>query len=315
MKIALAVALAAGVMASAPVALADDSAPDLRIGQAGTLVNGDVVQTWTISGLRKSNDVIPAQVAGTLWEATATNTAVAGTVIPIIPAFNARAGGTNYRVLFTVATAQGINPATLMQGEKSTGKIYFDIEDGTVPDRIVFNDGQQDRLVWVNAPEPATAAPPSAPQVTNPAGPSKTAPAAPLPTAPSGAAGAPSAGTPSATSQGTPVAPSAAGPVGGPGTTSGGTSQGTPAGSPSGTPATSQDIPAAPAGGTTTGSTPPPSPAAPAPAAATPAGPANSQGTPAAPPNTTGSTPPSTPAAGAPATITTPPTAATAPAR
>lgn len=160
MKIALAVALAAGVMASAPVALADDSAPDLRIGQAGTLVNGDVVQTWTISGLRKSNDVIPAQVAGTLWEATATNTAVAGTVIPIIPAFNARAGGTNYRVLFTVATAQGINPATLMQGEKSTGKIYFDIEDGTVPDRIVFNDGQQDRLVWVNAPEPATAAPP-----------------------------------------------------------------------------------------------------------------------------------------------------------
>lgn len=314
MKIALAVALAAGVMASAPVALADDSAPDLRIGQAGTLVNGDVVQTWTISGLRKSNDVIPAQVAGTLWEATATNTAVAGTVIPIIPAFNARAGGTNYRVLFTVATAQGINPATLMQGEKSTGKIYFDIEDGTVPDRIVFNDGQQDRLVWVNAPEPATAAPPCSagnqPGRTIKNGTGSTTAHGPLRRG---------RGTqrryPSATSQGTPVAPSAAGPVGGPGTTSGGTSQGTPAGSPSGTPATSQDIPAAPAGGTTTGSTPPPSPAAPAPAAATPAGPANSQGTPAAPPNTTGSTPPSTPAAGAPATITTPPTAATAPAR
>ena len=41
MKIALAAALAAGVVASAPVALADDSAPDLRIGQAGTLVNGE----------------------------------------------------------------------------------------------------------------------------------------------------------------------------------------------------------------------------------------------------------------------------------
>lgn len=93
MKIALAVTLAAGVLACAPVALADDAASDLRIGQAGTLVNGDVVQTWTISGLRKSGDIIPAQVAGTLWEATATNTAVAGTVIPIIPAFNARASG------------------------------------------------------------------------------------------------------------------------------------------------------------------------------------------------------------------------------
>lgn len=90
MKIALAAALAAGVVASAPVALADDSAPDLRIGQAGTLVNGDVVQTWTISGLRESADIIPAPVAGTLWEATATSTAVAGTVIPVIPAFNAR---------------------------------------------------------------------------------------------------------------------------------------------------------------------------------------------------------------------------------
>ena len=187
MKIALAAALAAGVVASAPVALADDSAPDLRIGQAGTLVNGDVVQTWTISGLRESADIIPAPVAGTLWEATATSTAVAGTVIPVIPAFNARAGGANYRVLFAAATAQGINPSTLMQGEKATGKIYFDIDAGTVPDQVVFNDGQADRLVWVNVPEPA-AVPPFTPQSTNPAGPQGTTPAAP----PAGAAPAPS---------------------------------------------------------------------------------------------------------------------------
>jgi len=292
MRIALAVALAAGVLASAPVALADDSAPDLRIGQAGTLVNGDVVQTWTISGLRKSGDVIPAQVAGTLWEATATNTAVAGTVIPIIPAFNARAGGANYRVLFAVPTAQGINPSTLTQGEKSTGKIYFDIDAGTVPDHIVFNDGQADRLVWVNAPEPATA-PPAAPQSTNPAGPPRSTPAAPATASPAGTPAATSPSTPAATSQGTPVTPGAATPAG------------TPAATSAGTPATSQDTPAAPTAGAPTGATPPPVPSAPAAAAGTPAAssagtPATSQGTPAAPTTTTVIPPPPgmTPTAG-----------------
>ncbi len=323
MRIALAVALAAGVLASAPVALADDSAPDLRIGQAGTLVNGDVVQTWTISGLRKSGDVIPAQVAGTLWEATATNTAVAGTVIPIIPAFNARAGGANYRVLFAVPTAQGINPSTLTQGEKSTGKIYFDIDAGTVPDHIVFNDGQADRLVWVNAPEPATA-PPAAPQSTNPAGPPRSTPAAPATASPAGTPAATSPSTPAATSQGTPVTPGAATPADTPAATSQGTpatSQdtpaapgaatpaatpaGTPAATSAGTPATSQDTPAAPTAGAPTGATPPPVPSAPAAAAGTPAAssagtPATSQGTPAAPTTTTVIPPPPgmTPTAG-----------------
>ena len=309
MKIALAAALAAGVVASAPVALADDSAPDLRIGQAGTLVNGDVVQTWTISGLRKSGDVIPAQVAGTLWEATATSTAVAGTVIPVIPAFNARAGGANYRVLFAAATAQGINPSTLMQGEKATGKIYFDIDAGTVPDQVVFNDGQADRLVWVNVPEPA-AVPPFTPQSTNPAGPQRTTPAAPP--AAAGTPPAPSAGAPAATSQGTPAAPSA----GTPAATSQGTpatSQGTPAAPPAGTPAApSAGPPPATSQGPPAGASPPSSSAAPAPAAGTSAGtPANSQGTPAAP-GPTGSTAPSTPAA--PAIIISPPAAGTAPA-
>ena len=62
MKIALAALAAVGALACAPVAAADDSAADLRIGQAGTLVNGDVVQTWTVSGLRTSADVIPGDV-------------------------------------------------------------------------------------------------------------------------------------------------------------------------------------------------------------------------------------------------------------
>ena len=255
MKIALAAAaVAAGALAAAPAAWADES-PDLRIGQAGTLVNGDVVQTWTISGLRPSGDAIPAEIAGSLWEATATNAAVAGSVIPVIPNFNARGGGDNYRVLFGVATAQGVNPSTLAQGEKASGKIYFDVT-GATPDRIVYNDGEADLLVWVNAPEPVSgppsdrsvipqtpaAAPRAAAPAQNPAGTSQGTPA--------GAPAATSQGTPAATSQGTPAGTPAATSQGTPAGTPAATSQGTPAGTPApaaaGTPAaTSQGTPAA----------------------------------------------------------------------
>ena len=40
--------------------------------------DGNVVQGWTISGLKASTDTIPYPVAGTLWEATATDQAIAG---------------------------------------------------------------------------------------------------------------------------------------------------------------------------------------------------------------------------------------------
>ena len=256
MKIALAAVVAAGALAGAPSAWADESSPDLRIGQAGTLVNGDVVQTWTINGLKPSGDAIPAELAGSLWEATATNAAVAGSVIPVIPNFNARGGGDNYRVLFGVATAQGVNPATLAQGQKSSGKIYFDVT-GANPDRIVYNDGETDRLVWVNAPEPV-AGPPSDRSVipqSPAAGAPNTATPAQNPAAGSQGSAAAPADTPAATSQGTPAATSQGTPAAGAGTPAA-TSQGTPAG----TPAPAAGTPAAPVVPTTV--SPSPTPAA-----------------------------------------------------
>ncbi|MEW5811081.1 MAG: MPT63 family protein, partial [Actinomycetota bacterium] len=123
--IAAAAAAALG-MSGAPLASAD--AEVQYLGQPGELVNGSVVQHWTITGLKPSSDVIPYQPAGTLWEATATDEAIAGSVTPIVSNLNARArNGDTYRVLFTVATPQGVNPSTLAQGEKTTGKIYFDV--------------------------------------------------------------------------------------------------------------------------------------------------------------------------------------------
>ncbi|MGE4362484.1 MAG: MPT63 family protein, partial [Mycolicibacterium sp.] len=106
------------------------------LGQPGELVNGSVIQHWTVTGLKPSSDVIPYRPVGTLWEATATDEAIAGTVTPIVSNLNARAeNGDTYRVLFGVATEQGVNPSTLAQGQKTTGKIYFDVT-GQQPDSV-----------------------------------------------------------------------------------------------------------------------------------------------------------------------------------
>lgn len=149
--ITTAAATALGV-AGAPIASAD--AEVQYLGQEGELVNGAVVQVWTVSGLKPSSDTIPYPVEGTLWEATATDEAISGAVTPIVSNLNARAAsGQTYRVLFEVATPQGVNPATLVEGEATSGKIYFDVT-GDSPDSVVYNAGGPDLLLWVQAPPP-----------------------------------------------------------------------------------------------------------------------------------------------------------------
>ena len=60
-------------------------------------------------------------------------------------------------MLFTVATPQGVNPSTLAQGEKTTGKIYFDVT-GEKPDSVFYSDGGPDQVVlWVEPPPPPPA--------------------------------------------------------------------------------------------------------------------------------------------------------------
>ncbi|AGB24585.1 protein of unknown function (DUF1942) [Mycobacterium sp. JS623] len=156
---------AAGVAAAALVATASISAPTAsawwpfdgqgptvgKFGSQGTLVDagGAVVQGWTVTNLRPSSDVIPFPVQGRLWEASATDTAIRGTVTPIIPDMNSRAAnGDNYRVIWNVALEKGVNPSTLAQGGSTTGKLYFDVT-ATDPNSVVYNDGVQDLLIWV----------------------------------------------------------------------------------------------------------------------------------------------------------------------
>jgi hypothetical protein len=248
----------------APIALADGPTT-ATIGSPGKLVDaaGNIVQEWTITGLKTSTDVIPYPVAGTLWEATATDEAVQGGVTPIVSNFNARGGdGENYRALFGVATPQGVNPATLAEGQKTTGKVYFDVT-GAAPVAVVYNAGGQDLLVWAQAPTPA---PRRSGGPSNTAGTPATAPlgeVSALPagapteatTLPPGSVGTPapagSQGTPLPTgSQGTPLPTGSQGtplPAGSQGTPVPAASEGTPLpasqGTPVQAPATSEGTP------------------------------------------------------------------------
>jgi hypothetical protein len=138
-------------MAGAPIAVSDTHTTTL--GSQVELVDGAVMQGWTVTDLKPSSDVIPHPVRGTLWEATATDVAITGSATPIVSNFNARArNGDTYRVLFGAATPQGVNPATLAQGQHTTGKLYFDVTGDASPDSVLYNAGGPDLLLWLTPP-------------------------------------------------------------------------------------------------------------------------------------------------------------------
>ena len=157
--VAAAGALAATGFVNAATAAADaDAAPATHpLGTQGQIVNGSVIQGWTISNLKPSTDTIPYQPRGALWEATATDEAIQGGVVPVIANIGARAAdGQTYMALFGVPTAQGVNPSGLSQGQKTSGKVYFDVT-GQAPDSAIYQDSGKTVAVWVQQSAPASA--------------------------------------------------------------------------------------------------------------------------------------------------------------
>lgn len=192
--VAAAAVAAAAILASAPSALGDASAvTTASLGSQAKLDNGNVIQGWTITDLKPSTDPIPYDVRGTLWEVTATDEAIQGSVTPIVSNFNLRgAGGENYRALFQVATPQGVNPATIQQGQKTSGKIYFDVT-GAQPTSVVYNAGGRDLLAWDKpaAPAPTQSGGSQSRPATSAATPATAAPAAEATPAPAAAEATP----------------------------------------------------------------------------------------------------------------------------
>ncbi len=120
-------------------------------------VNGPLAG-YTVTGLRPSADPVPYPVAGRLYEATVTANALVGTVLPTVWDFNARAeSGATYPALANVSS---LSAAPIGQGGSATGKVYFDVV-GDVPNSVVFNNGFEDILGWIQPPgiSPAEVAP------------------------------------------------------------------------------------------------------------------------------------------------------------
>lgn len=268
---------------SAPIAIADDlnTVNTTHLGSQAELTDGNVVQGWTVTGLKVSTDTIPYQPQGTLWEATATDKAIQGSAQPIVSNFNARArDGQTYRALFGVPTAQGVNPSAIAQGQQTSGKVYFDVT-GSAPDSVVYATNATDLIVWVTPPPAASSGGGAAasgtrtyqaPAATAPSTSSTETSTTQTPAAPAGAEPTtPAPTTVPAGSQGTPLpegtADTAPVPAG---------SQGTPLpeGEPGLTPAGVQEAPAA------EGTAPAPAAAEGAPAAPVAPAEAGSQGTP-----------------------------------
>jgi hypothetical protein len=116
---------------------------------------------------------------------------------------------------------QGVNPATLAQGQKTTGKVYFDVT-GDAPDTGVYSAGDQDLLAWAQAvATPRQGGTQWSPPVRSQASPAPAAtPATPGPGGPrcsarppaAGVRGSPQPGAPlPAGSQGTPLPPGSQG--------------------------------------------------------------------------------------------------------
>src|SRR5271156_6824695 len=167
---------AAGIAAVSVVAAATASAAPPNIQGFGTsepLIDGPLVTNYTVSNLQPSSVAIPGYTPkGTLYQADVIVRSDGGLVTPMVNDFIARGpNGQNYRVIDKVQAPGSLNPAPIMQGNESTGTLYFDVT-GAPPNGVVYNDLTQDILIWTSNmsegsapgapnPSPAPGGPPS----------------------------------------------------------------------------------------------------------------------------------------------------------
>lgn len=143
---------ATGIAAASIFAAATAVAAPPTMGGFGTseqLMDGPLITNYTVSNLQPANVTIPGYTPqGQVYQANVTAQANSGAVTPVVSDFNARAAsGQQYRVIDTIPVPNGLSPAPILQGNQSTGTLYFDVT-GAQPNQVVYNDGTQDVLLW-----------------------------------------------------------------------------------------------------------------------------------------------------------------------
>lgn len=130
----------AGMLVVAPAA-ADPQ--DVAFGQTQEIPSPGGAIDYTVKNLQPSghNDGI--------WYSEVTASAVSGTPTPNIADFNARAVNSSTYAVMKGTEVDGLPNAPIAQGSQTTGRLYFDVKNGTAPDSVVYRDaGGHDKVVW-----------------------------------------------------------------------------------------------------------------------------------------------------------------------
>ncbi|MFL0289436.1 DUF1942 domain-containing protein [Mycobacterium sp. SMC-18] len=131
---------AAGILAATP-ALADPTA--VMFGQRAEIPSPGGAIEYTVINLQPSghNDGI--------WYSDVTARAVSGAPTPNISDFNARAVNSSTYADMKGNEVEGLPNQPIAPGSYATGRIYFDVRNGTAPDSVVYRDaGGSDKVVW-----------------------------------------------------------------------------------------------------------------------------------------------------------------------
>ena len=111
--------------------------------------NGGTID-YTVSNLQPSghNDGV--------WYSDVTATGVSGNATPNIADFNARAVNSSTFAVMKGNQIDGLPEGPLPLGSPVTGRIYFNVRNGTNPDSVVYRDaGGTDKVVWKEHTRPA----------------------------------------------------------------------------------------------------------------------------------------------------------------
>lgn len=130
----------AGMLAVAP-ASADPQV--VGFGQSQELQSQGGAIDYTVKNLQPSghNDGI--------WYSDVTAKAVTGSPTPNIANFNARAVNSSTYAVMKGNEVDGLPNGPIAQGSQTSGRLYFDVKNGTAPDSVVYRDAAgQDQVVW-----------------------------------------------------------------------------------------------------------------------------------------------------------------------
>jgi hypothetical protein len=131
---------AAGILTATP-AIADPTA--LGFGQMTEISSMGGTIDYTVSNLQPSghNDGV--------WYSDVTAKGVSGNATPNIADFNARAVNSSTFAVMKGNQTDGLPEGPLPLGQEVTGRLYFNVRNGTSPDSVVYRDaGGSDKAVW-----------------------------------------------------------------------------------------------------------------------------------------------------------------------